>query len=82
MAKTNGDKPTYKDIYNLVDETRKELSSSITRLEAKFDQLEAGRLSKLETNMAELQGKIVATTALIAFIISTGIAVASGFLRR
>lgn len=78
----NGDKASLKDLYNLVGDTRKELSASILRLENKFDILEQGRLSTLETRLAGLEGKIIATTGIIAFIISTSIAIASFFLRR
>lgn len=77
MTKNNN--PTFKEIYQLIDQKVGEVNASIIRLEAKFDSLEQGRLSRLETSFAELQGRIVATTSVVAFIISTIVAVV-GFL--
>ena len=68
-------------IYELVDKKIGEVNASIIRLETKFDQLEQGRLSNLETKVADMQGRILATTGIIAFVISVAIAVA-GFLLR
>lgn len=42
-------------VYELVDKTRRELSEHILRLEGKFDLLEAGRVSRLEKELAELK---------------------------
>ena len=81
MAK-NGNKITTQQVYELVNTTRKELNDSIIRLETKFDTLEQGRLSHLESRLAGLEGRIIATTGAIAFVISTGIAVASIFIRK
>ena len=78
MAK-NGN--TYKDLYALVDATRKELNSSILRLETKFDNLEAGRLSSLESKFASLEARIFATAAVIGFIISLGVSIGSKFIK-
>ena len=80
MAK-NGDKFSLKDIYTLIDNTRRELNTSIKTLDDKFTALEAGRLSGLETKVADMQGRMLATTGVIAFIVSIAIAVA-GFLLK
>ena len=66
----NGDKATVREVYALVQETRTELTGSITRLENKFDLLEAGRLSKLETNFANLRGEIQGKATINAVVIS------------
>ena len=80
MAK-NGDKITTQQVYNLVNETRKELTGSILRLETKFDNLEAGRLSALESKFASLEARIFATAAVIGFIISLGVSIGSKFIK-
>ena len=45
------------DIYKLVNDTRVELSTHILRLEGKFDTLEAGRVSTLEKDLAEIKAR-------------------------
>ena len=75
MATKNGDKVGIREVYQLVDKKIEEVNQSINRLENKFDLLEAGRLSKIETTIADLKGRIFASTALIAFAISVGVAV-------
>ena len=78
----NGDKITVREVYELVDKKVGEVYDSIQRLENQFQALEAGRLSHLETTIAELQGRIFAVVAVITFIISTGVAVLSLILRK
>ena len=76
---------TTKEIYTLVNEMRKELTNSITRLETKFDVLEAGRLSSLETKFADfkgqMQGRNAMISAIIAFIISLGFVLLNSYLK-
>ena len=67
----NGNRITTQQVYELINETRKELNSSIIRLENKFDLLEAGRLLKLETKFANLQGRLT----IIAAAVSIGISI-------
>ena len=43
-----------KEIYNLMDKMRSEITEHILRLETKFDALEAGRVSRLEKEVAQL----------------------------
>ena len=71
----NGEKFSLKDIYTLIDATRRELNSSIKTLDDKFNALEAGRLSNLETKVSDIQGRIFAVTSLLAFVISVGVAI-------
>lgn len=51
----NGRSPSNKEVYDLVDTARKELKSDIIRLETKFDNLEAGRLTRAEHDIGKLQ---------------------------
>lgn len=71
---------TTADVYNLIDKKVGEVSESIRRLENKFDTLEAGRLSNLESKFASLEGRLLAIGATIAFIISIGTSMASKLL--
>jgi len=43
---------TISEVYNLIGDVRKELTTNLQRLENKFDTLEAGRLSRLEKDFA------------------------------
>lgn len=79
MTKNTG--ITTAQIYELVDKKIGEVNNSIIRLEAKFDILEQGRLSSLETKVADMQGRLLATTGVIAFVVSVAIAVA-GFILK
>ena len=71
----NGNNVTLRDLYTQIDNLRKEVTESINRLENSFNVLERGRLSNLESRLAGLEGKIIATTSIIAFAISVGVAV-------
>lgn len=66
----SGNGATLSQVYELVDKKIGEVNESIIRLETKFDILEAGRLSRLEGKVADLSGKMIATTAVIAFVIT------------
>lgn len=54
--------PDGNKIYDLIDRMRLELKSDIIRLETKFDNLEAGRLTRLEDRVSK-QSTTIATTA-------------------
>ena len=75
MQKNGQEKATIREVYTLIEEMRKELGSSILRLETKFDALEAGRLSTLETKFADFQGEIRGRGAIIAGIIAFGVSI-------
>ena len=77
----NGDKVTLRDLFTQIDNLRKEVTESINRLENSFNILERGKVSNLETRMASLEGKIIATTGIIAFAISVVIGIL-GFILR
>lgn len=62
---------TIREVYQLIEKNMGQVSASISRLETKFDNLESGRLSKLERDFANMQGK----TMMVPFIISASIAV-------
>jgi hypothetical protein len=60
-----------KDLYDSLDRVRIELKTDIVRLEAKFDSLEAGRLTRLESQVNKQQvNQATASTklAIIGFI--------------
>ena len=42
-------------VYSLIDSMRRELKADIMRVEAKFDTMEAGRLTRLEVEFAEFK---------------------------
>ena len=74
------DNITQKEIFDLVNDVRKELSSHILRLEAKFDTLEAGRLSRLEAKFSQLEAQsepvkkiVFGLVALTLTIVFTGL---------
>ena len=71
----NGDKATVREVYRLLEEMRKEIAGSINRLEIKFDTLEAGRLSNLETRFATLKGNIEGRATVNATIVSVAIGI-------
>ncbi|MEK6883152.1 MAG: hypothetical protein AABY22_26235 [Nanoarchaeota archaeon] len=71
-----------KEIYELIDKKIGQVNDSIVRLETKFDTLEQGRLSNLETKVADMQGRMMATTGMIAFIISVAISLAQFLLKN
>ena len=77
----NGDKVTLRDLFSQIDNLRKEVTEAINRLENSFNILERGKVSNLETRMASLEGKIIATTGIIAFAISVVIGIL-GFILR
>jgi hypothetical protein len=63
-------------IYELVDRTRVELKGDIIRLEAKFDALEAGRLTRAEQNIGNLQVREATLNTkvyVLVFIISSAV---------
>lgn len=66
----NAEKATIREVYSLIEEMRKEITGSINRLENKFDTLEAGRLSTLETKFANLQGRMAIVAGVISVLIS------------
>lgn len=69
-------------VYNLVDKKISEVNSSVIRLENKFDNLEAGRLSRLEGTVADLKGRFLVTGAVIAFIISVALQLIGVYLKK
>lgn len=81
MRESN-DSVTIRELYTLVDQKITVVNASISRLEAKFDALEGGRLSKLESRIANFEGKIYTASAIIAFLISLSIALAEIYFRK
>ena len=73
---------TLEKVYTLVDQKIGIVNESVLRLETKFDNLEQGRLSHLETSVAELQAKVLTAAGMIAFLISVTIAAITIILRK
>lgn len=80
MTKKNG--VGIKEVYELVDKKIGEVNASIQKLDDRFTRLEEGRLSGLETRIANFEGKIMATTGIIAFAVSIIIAVAQFVIKK
>lgn len=78
----NGERIGIAQVYQLVNETRKELSNDINRLEKKFDDLEVGRLSALEKDFANLQGKMAVVAGVISIGVSILFLILNIFLRK
>src|SRR5215216_4286180 len=85
MAKTTAeiqsDKVTIREVYTLIDSVERNIVglingletktvSSINRLEVKFDTLESGRLTDLEKNMANMQGRMMMIPTIISIAVS------------
>ncbi len=76
MNPTN-DTVTVRELYKLIDDSKKEIMTTVNRLETKFDSLESGRLTRLERDHADLQaevssaqGQVKATSFLVPLAIS------------
>jgi len=69
MTKSNGDKATLREVYDLVEKRTVEINATILRLENKFDTLEQGRLTMLERDFANLQGKMAVVAGVISLVI-------------
>lgn len=61
---------TIQKVYELVNTTRLELKGDIARLEQKFDTLEEGRLSRLDRDVANMQGKVTVYMAVVAILVN------------
>ncbi len=62
------------NIYELIDRSRLELKSDLLRLETKFDNLEAGRLTRAEAAIGKLEVRDATLNTkvyVLVFIIST-----------
>ena len=57
-------------IYELIDRKISEVNTSVIRLETKFDFLEQGRLSSLEKEFANLQGRMAIVAGIVSVVIS------------
>ncbi len=63
-------------IYELIDRSRIELKGDIIRLETKFDNLEAGRLTRVEQDVGRLQIKDATLNTkvyVLVFVISSAV---------
>ncbi len=63
-------------LYEMIDRSRLELKGDILRLEAKFDNLEAGRLTRAEQDIGKLQVREATLNTkvyVLVFIISSAV---------
>lgn len=67
---SNTNSPTTASVYELVDRKMGEVNSTVLRLEAKFDALEAGRLTALEREVGQMQIKQAITNTKLATYIA------------
>lgn len=59
-----------KEIYQLIDDKLTVVNGSIRRLEDKFDNLEAGRLSVVEKTTATIEGKLLMIPLIITIAVN------------
>ena len=78
----NNERITTSQIYELVDKKIGEVNESIQKLDEKFTRLEEGRLSSLETKVANFEGKVMATTGIISFAISIALGIVGFMLKK
>ena len=68
-----------RDVYQLIDSTRRELNISIKNLDDKFTILEEGRLSSLEKQVANMVGRMTVIAGVTSFFISVILLVLNHF---
>ncbi len=65
----DSDKITYKTLYELIDSKMDKVNNSIKDLTNKFEMLEAGRLSAVEKQVANIEGRAM----MIPLLVSIGL---------
>ncbi len=61
---------TIRELYTLIDSTKREIMRTIERVEVKFDTMEAGRLTAAEKEIANMQGRMMMVPSIISIAIS------------
>lgn len=59
-----------RELYTLIDNRMGQVNDSIYRLEGKFDSLESGRISNMEKDIANMQGRMMMIPTVISIAIS------------
>lgn len=77
---TKNQEVTIREVYNLVDTKISEVKSSIQRLDDKFMALEAGRLTRVETRVAEMYATHAIETRNTSFWVAFITSVVTGIL--
>ena len=72
------DSVSVRELYQLIDQKIGQVNISINRLETKVDNLEGGRLSNIERDVATIQGKLM----VIPMLISIAMGIFSFILNR
>lgn len=70
MAKSAHDSVTIRDVYELVDAAKQSFEKAIDKLSDRFDTLESGRLSVIETKVANMEGRLMMIPLLISISIN------------
>lgn len=81
MAKTNN-KISYPEVYKLIDGMRIEILNEVRGLREDFNTLERGRVSALETKIANIEGRLAVYAIVISTVISIAIALAGFLFKR
>ena len=72
MKKTNNNgSVTIREVYELIDKRMEKVDNSINKLTDAFDTLESGRLSSVEKQVANMEGRAM----MVPFLVSSGISV-------
>lgn len=70
MRKDKNESVTIRDVYELVDAAKTSFEKSIDKLSDRFNTLESGRLSALETKTANIEGRLMMIPLLITIAIN------------
>lgn len=69
-SKIFDDEVTIREIYTLLDTSKREIMTSINRLEDKISSLESGRITNIEKDVANIQGRLMMIPLLITISVN------------
>lgn len=70
-----------KDLYEAINELRREISESIEKLAERFEKLETGKVSILEQRVANIEGRIYVYAIIIGTFVSTALNIGLRFIK-
>lgn len=70
MTSQGSENVTVRELYTLVDQKMDQVNKTILRVEQKFDTLESGRLTELERNVSNMQGRMMMIPMLITIAVN------------
>lgn len=82
VTNKTSDNVTSRELYGAITEMRKEISTSILRLENKFDNLEAGRLTTLELQHASVKAELEPVKRVVYGLVATVLLAVLGVILR